>query len=162
MDLSTNNVLFLLGGIELVACVGCALYWLVGRGSEARAPVRRAARTAAPRRPRRGVSVHDGAAEPSGLIPAGPEAESQAAPVRDGRRMTDAETVATTDDPADTGRHHVPDVLLHSPTYRLSADRLARARVPGADELSYQIPGPGRPQPKRRKGTAPDDASLRS
>jgi hypothetical protein len=76
--------------------------------------------------------------------------------------MADAQATETTDDPADTGRHHVPDVLLHSPTYRLSADCRARARVPGADELSYQIPAPGRPQPKRRSGAAPDDASLRS
>jgi hypothetical protein len=33
----------------------------------------------------------------------------------------------------DTGRHHVPHHLLHSPTYRLSADRVARAQVPDDD-----------------------------
>jgi hypothetical protein len=29
-----------------------------------------------------------------------------------------------------TGRHHIPDELLHVATYKLSADRLARAKVP--------------------------------
>jgi hypothetical protein len=28
-----------------------------------------------------------------------------------------------------TGRHHLPDGLLHGATYRLSADRVARAKV---------------------------------
>ena len=32
--------------------------------------------------------------------------------------------------PEDSGRHHVPDELLHSATIRLSADGRARARVP--------------------------------
>ena len=31
--------------------------------------------------------------------------------------------------PGDSGRHHVPDELLHSATIRLSADGRARARV---------------------------------
>jgi hypothetical protein len=32
-------------------------------------------------------------------------------------------------DPETTGRHHLPDSLLHGATYRLSADRVARAKV---------------------------------
>ncbi|HET6534313.1 MAG TPA: hypothetical protein VFH03_27345 [Actinoplanes sp.] len=30
----------------------------------------------------------------------------------------------------DTGRHHVPRCLLDSPTYRISAGRIGRAKVP--------------------------------
>ena len=33
---------------------------------------------------------------------------------------------------SDSGRHHVPDELLTARTYRLAADRLARARVHGS------------------------------
>lgn len=67
------------------------------------------------------------------------------------------------DDLADTGRHHVPDELLQAATYRLSADRRARARVPGAaGGLSIQIPGQGRTQAEDRRDAASGDMSLHS
>jgi hypothetical protein len=31
------------------------------------------------------------------------------------------------------GRHTLPDELVHAPTYRLSPDRIARAKVPPHD-----------------------------
>jgi hypothetical protein len=74
----------------------------------------------------------------------------------------DAGVGALPGDPADTGRHHVPDALLQARTYQLSADRRARARVPGSDERSHVVPGQGRHQPKRRRGAASDDAPVRS
>lgn len=36
-------------------------------------------------------------------------------------------------DLSDTGRHHLPPELLKLATYRLGADRVARAKVPGQD-----------------------------
>lgn len=38
-------------------------------------------------------------------------------------------TAAPAPDPADTGRHHLPDGLLSMRTYQLGPDRVARARV---------------------------------
>ncbi len=109
MDFSTDDVLFVLGGIELAACVGCALYWLIGRGAEARparTPARRVPATAR-------THLRTGHA-------GGPQPVS-----------TSHRTVG--DDLDDTGRHHVPDALLQASTYRLSADRRARAKVPVAE-----------------------------
>ena len=66
-------------------------------------------------------------------------------------------------DVSDSGRHHVPDELLQAATYRLSADRRARARVPGAaGGLSIQIPGQGRSSADGRRGAASDDVPLHS
>lgn len=135
MDLSTNDVLFLLGATEVAACVGCALYWLLGRGSEARParrkPPSRSARPAPARR--RAAREERGATEAAAQPPAVPA------------EAVGAAGHATDSDLSDTGRHHVPDELLHSPTYRLSADLRARAKVPATD-LSLQIPAQvGRP-----------------
>ncbi len=115
MDISTNDVLFLLGAIEVVACLGCALYWLIGRGAEAR-PARRvgAARRAPVRR-----RVSRERPEAPMVAPQAPAVAAEAVPA------------AEPDELSDSGRHHVPDHLLHSPTYRLSADLRARAKVPG-------------------------------
>lgn len=122
MDLSTNDVLFLLGVVELAACVGCALYWLIGRDSAAR-PARQARRTTRPAPARSTPAV----SAPAVSIPA----VSIPAPSRQ-----------VPDEVSDTGRHHVPDELLHSTTYRLPADRRARARVPEpASGPLYQVPG---------------------
>jgi hypothetical protein len=95
MDLSDNDVLLLLGGIALAACVACAWYRPAGRGATAR---RRspAARTHRP-----------------------------------------AERRVTRIDVEDSGRHRVPEALLQAPTYRLSADRRARARVPGTGRSAH-------------------------
>ena len=41
-----------------------------------------------------------------------------------------------------TGRHHIPDELLHMATYKLSADRLARAKVPTAPETPLRNASP--------------------
>ncbi|MFI5931770.1 hypothetical protein [Actinoplanes sp. NPDC051494] len=45
------------------------------------------------------------------------------------RWMDEARAVPAIEDPADTGRHHLPDGLLSMPTYQLGPDRVARARV---------------------------------
>ncbi|HEX8344325.1 MAG TPA: hypothetical protein VF657_06210, partial [Actinoplanes sp.] len=42
------------------------------------------------------------------------------------------------DDTAGAGRHHVPDELLRAVTYRLSQDRVARARVPQPPVLAQR------------------------
>jgi hypothetical protein len=134
MDLSSHDVLFLLGAIELAACAGCALYWLIGRGPEARGPGSPRRRAARP--PDAGPAAV--AAGPAPEPP--PPASASASPVGPGPAAA-----APVDDLADTGRHHVPDGLLHSVTYRLSADLRARARVPGpTGGPSGRIPGQGR------------------
>ncbi len=147
MDLSTNDVLFLLGAIEVLACVGCALYWLVGRGAEARPPRRKP-----PTRSVRSAPGRRASREGRGAT----EREERGATEREERGATEAaprhpavpaEAVGAvghaveSDDLSDTGRHHVPDQLLHSPTYRLSADLRARAKVPAtAEDLCHPIP----------------------
>lgn len=217
MDLSTNDVLFVLGAIELAACVGCALYWLKGRGSEGRPVRRRAAREKpGPAPARTGIGAAAGGvggatrafrptahAEQAALrVPGtaadtefpshpGAPAEWAAAPGPHDELITSprgerarpsprreqsagpaapaGETSSRHPEPAlderndvsDSGRHHVPDELLQASTYRLSADRRARARVPGAaGGLSIQIPGQGRPAADDRRGAASDDVPL--
>ena len=250
MDLSTNDVLFVLGAIELAACVGCALYWLMGRGSEAR-PARRgtgsgrsAVRRRAAREKQGSPPVRSGTGAAAGGVGAAtrafrPTTHAEQAAIRIPGTAADAEqagirhlgTAADTEFPShpgapaewaaapgryeeliasprgdrarpsprrertagpafsagqtasrhpdvhagqvsepapderndvsDSGRHHVPDELLQASTYRLSADRRARARVPGAaGGLSIQIPGQGRPPADDRRGAASDDVPL--
>jgi hypothetical protein len=41
--------------------------------------------------------------------------------------------IATDDGTTSEGKHTLPDELVHAPTYRLTPDRIARARVPHQD-----------------------------
>jgi hypothetical protein len=59
-------------------------------------------------------------------------------------RRAAAETASTDADPtsASQGRHTVPDELVRAATYRLSPDRIARAKVPQNDVAQEATPKP--------------------
>jgi hypothetical protein len=60
------------------------------------------------------------------------------------------------DDTVGAGRHHVPEELLRASTYRLSQDRVARARAPQPPVLAQ------RTETRRRvPGLASEDAAYR-
>ena len=58
---------------------------------------------------------------------------------------------AAGDEISSSGRHLVPDELVRAATYRLTSDRVARAKVRGAVPPDDTAPAPGRPSvPKPR------------
>ena len=104
MDLSASDILIALGVVELAGCLVCGFFWLRGRDVELPWASARSARPARP-----------------AFFSAGPV-----------HRVRTARHLAAAPDPSpeDSGRHHVPDELLHSVTIRLSPDGRARAKVP--------------------------------
>jgi hypothetical protein len=102
MDFSIEDVLHGLWAVQAVGCAGLVGYWLHHRT---------AAENPAPARPRHS---HQPAVRHATVRAAEPAPAPRPEP----------------DPLEDTGRHHVPHHLLHSPTYRMSADRVARAKVP--------------------------------
>jgi len=62
----------------------------------------------------------------------------------DARRTAPADQVVRVSSPAghpeDSGRHHVPEEFLRVATIRLSADRIARAKVPPPGVLNWSAP----------------------
>jgi hypothetical protein len=99
-----------------------------------------AAHTGAP-----GAAHATGVAGTAGRRPAPAPAAATAAPaLRSVPRRAAAEAASDDTRPASVsqGRHTVPDELVRAATYRLSADRVARAKVPPKDVTREPTPRP--------------------
>lgn len=139
MDLTSTDILFGLGAVAAAVVVASAVYWLSGRLTR-------------PDGPGPASAVPPVAAAPASapLAPASaPPAPATASPAPAWTEDTTAAWVenltapyAAPDAGADPhGRHRAPEELLRASTYRLSADRVARAKV---QDQSQAIPSPSR------------------
>jgi hypothetical protein len=123
MDLTSTDILFGLGSVAAAVVVASAVYWFSGRMTRP---------TAAPGP----IPVSPAPAGPPGPAAPTPAAGSPSAP---------QPRTAPAADPH--GRHRAPEELLRASTYRLSADRIARATVQAPDrhaQSSQAIPSPSR------------------
>ncbi|MCA2213321.1 hypothetical protein [Jidongwangia harbinensis] len=121
MDLTSTDILFGLGAVAAAVFAACGVYWASGRGTAAspRGPL--------PPSPAETVTSPPAAAEPA---PAAPAPQPRAPIGLDPH-----------------GRHRAPEELLRASTYRLTADRIARAKVQAPDQRtqsSQAIPSPSR------------------
>lgn len=132
MDLTSTDILFGLGAVAAAVVVASAVYWLSGRLTR-------------PDGPGPASAVPPVAAAPASA----PPAPATAPPAPAWTEDTTAAWVenmtapyAAPDAGADPhGRHRAPEELLRASTYRLSADRVARAKV---QDQSQAIPSPSR------------------
>jgi hypothetical protein len=123
MDLTSTDILFGLGAVAAAVFAACGVYWVSGRGT---------------------------AASPNGPVPPSPAEAAESAPAEPSPEPLPATSTPQPRTPLGLdphGRHRAPEELLRASTYRLTADRIARAKVRAPDQRtqsSQAMPSPSR------------------